>query len=602
MNRGHAAAVFETKFTYFGFQYLQVECAAWPQALPADLKVMMLPVATDVHTTGFIEFKGPSAPLFGKIQAATVNSGLSNLNSVPTDCPTRERRGYLGDGQVASDAMASNFDMAATYRHFLHVIQSDQNSVGSVPAKVPAYPPAVYYNNDAGWTVAYPLIVRLMLRRYNDEACVQAHYGNLLGLWRNVSGFVPKAGVYKDLWLDADQDGRWVNGDLGDWNALLDEWPFDPTKEQAGHTPSGLISTFWLIQFAEAMAEFATVLGKPATDFKAQAAASSVALHARFWGGSKYRTSKSIEPPRSILRSGIKLPPSMTLQALPLWGNITPPTLSGAAVSALVSDLEKTERHLLSGIVGTKYILPVLATHGHLDVALDVLASTTQPSFGYTVGPQNLTTLMEGWSSSADVAYGSKNHIMFGSVSAFFFEHVAAIRRLHRGCIATSAAGPAGGPKKPARQQHDLHNNGCILIHPQPMLARRHLTRVAASQQYEEGLVSVAWAIADDADDDAADSGSNRVLRKWLLNVTVPPLPHTMPAVVRLDGLTAVSTVTEGEGSRSIWGDGALQLSTKGKGAASSGIVVAGVRRAAATSVDLVLGSGVYTFALHHTA
>ena len=51
------------------------------------------------------------------------------------------------------DTMVANFDMAQTYRHFLHVIRDSQNTVGSVPAKVPAYPPALYYNNDAGGAV-----------------------------------------------------------------------------------------------------------------------------------------------------------------------------------------------------------------------------------------------------------------------------------------------------------------------------------------------------------------------------------------------------------------------------------------------------------------
>ena len=72
--------------------------------------------------------------------------------------------------------------MAGTYRHFLAVTRDSQNGVGAVPGKVPAYPPALYYNNDAGWTSGYPLVARLMLERYHDTQTVTEHFSELLKL------------------------------------------------------------------------------------------------------------------------------------------------------------------------------------------------------------------------------------------------------------------------------------------------------------------------------------------------------------------------------------------------------------------------------------
>ena len=291
-----------------------------------------------------------------------------------------------------------------------------------------------YSNNDAGWTVGYPLIVRLLLQRYDDTATVKKHFPYLLKLWANVSSFVPKAGEYANLWVDVDRDGSWINGDLGDWNALNDEWPFDPAKASQGHVPSALIATFWLIEFSKSMQLFAETLGDHpgAASFGQQATRSTKALHARFWNASAMHYSvRGREPPASLSRfphGTAHHPPAQTLQALPLWGNITPPANRQAALIALTNALETTENHLLTGIVGTKYILPALAQHGKLDIAMKILTQVTQPSYGFWVR-QNLTTLMEGWQSSAATAYGSKNHIMFGSESAFLMEHVAGIRR-----------------------------------------------------------------------------------------------------------------------------------------------------------------------------
>ena len=75
----------QTKMTYYGFQYLELVCEQWADAVPFGLKLTSLPVSTDVSTDGTITFKGDAAELLGKIHGATLNSGRSNLVSVPTD-------------------------------------------------------------------------------------------------------------------------------------------------------------------------------------------------------------------------------------------------------------------------------------------------------------------------------------------------------------------------------------------------------------------------------------------------------------------------------------------------------------------------------------
>ena len=80
--------VMQTRMTYFGYQYLQLECKQWADSAlpPTGLVVTMLPISTDVETVGTIAFHGEAAELLSKINAATLNSGRSNLVSVPTDC------------------------------------------------------------------------------------------------------------------------------------------------------------------------------------------------------------------------------------------------------------------------------------------------------------------------------------------------------------------------------------------------------------------------------------------------------------------------------------------------------------------------------------
>ena len=46
-----------------------------------------------------------SSPLINAIQHSTRFAALSNQMSVPTDCPQRERRGWLGDAQLSFDTV-----------------------------------------------------------------------------------------------------------------------------------------------------------------------------------------------------------------------------------------------------------------------------------------------------------------------------------------------------------------------------------------------------------------------------------------------------------------------------------------------------------------
>lgn len=230
------------------------------------------------------------------------------------------------------------------------------------------------------------MLVQLITKRYGDRDTLVEHFPNLMKLWKNVSSFVPQSGEFADLWLDLDEDGSWVNGDLGDWCALTDEWPFNAAKENQCHTPSALVSTFWLVTMARAMAYLAEQLGISSAEYEQQATASASALHGRFWNSSaRHYVVTGLEPPASIKRFGkrhVHEPPLMTLQALPLWANITQ-NVTRDAVAALMSSLNKSDHHLLAGIVGTKFILPALAKHGELGTALKILTQTTQPSFGY---------------------------------------------------------------------------------------------------------------------------------------------------------------------------------------------------------------------------
>ena len=55
-------------------------------------------------------------------------TSLSNLEDIPTDCPTRERAGWTGDGGLTHEVTAFNFEMGAFYSKWLSDIGDAQDT------------------------------------------------------------------------------------------------------------------------------------------------------------------------------------------------------------------------------------------------------------------------------------------------------------------------------------------------------------------------------------------------------------------------------------------------------------------------------------------
>ena len=75
-------------------------------------------------STGKIEF---SDKMLNAVQAITRATAQSNYQFVPSDCPQRERRGWLGDAQLSAETNMYNFDMAAAYTTFVMQIDDGLN-------------------------------------------------------------------------------------------------------------------------------------------------------------------------------------------------------------------------------------------------------------------------------------------------------------------------------------------------------------------------------------------------------------------------------------------------------------------------------------------
>ena len=112
---------------------------------------------------------------------------------------------------------------------------------------------------------------------------------------------------------------------------------------------------------------------------------------------------------------------SQTALSCALYQGLVEPANKARVLSNLVAAVEKSNNHIDTGILGAKYLLNTLLENGRADVAYRMVAQKDLPSWGWWL-EQGATTLWEEWDGTS-----SRNHIMYGDVSAWFYKALAGI-------------------------------------------------------------------------------------------------------------------------------------------------------------------------------
>jgi alpha-L-rhamnosidase len=113
---------------------------------------------------------------------------------------------------------------------------------------------------------------------------------------------------------------------------------------------------------------------------------------------------------------------SQMANAFPLFLGIAQEKEKLRVLENLVNDIVvKNDNHLTTGVLGTKYMPEALAQLGRADVAWNIINQKTYPSWNIMM--EKYTTVCEFWTLKQ-----SKNHVMMGSIDAWFYKYIAGIR------------------------------------------------------------------------------------------------------------------------------------------------------------------------------
>ena len=379
--KGGGEETFTPRFTYHGFRYVEITGLSEKPALDA-LQGLLL--NSDVASAGSFECSNTH---FNRIQEMVLWTELSNLFSVQSDCPHREKFGYGGDIVASSEMAMLNFDMARFYAKAARDLADSVRPNGGFTETAPFVGISDEGLGDrsgpVGWGTAHPILLAQLRQYYGDQQLVEEQYDAVkkwVGLLRSRA-----------------RDGILDNG-ISDHESIAPK-------------PRALTGTAFYYFNANLLARLAKVLGRVADAREASALASQIkeAFNRKF-----------LAPGAGRYGAG-----SQACQAFALYHDLVPPNEQARALEALIQDVALHKDHLTTGIFGTKYLLAALTDAGRADVAYRIVNQRTFPGWGHML-ESGATTLWEHWEFS-DNTY-SHNHPMFGSVSEWFYKALAGIQ------------------------------------------------------------------------------------------------------------------------------------------------------------------------------
>ena len=373
---GDGVETWEPRFVYHGFRY--VEVTGFPGE-PTKDSLTACVVHTDFEKAGSFEC---SKDLFNKVQHNTLWSYMGNYHGYPTDCPHREKNGWTGDAHLAAEQAMYNWHNAAAYEKWMRDFQDEQRPDGVLPAILPTSGWGYEWGNGPAWDSAYFLIPWYLYKYRRDARLMEVHYEN----WKSYVDYL--SSVAKDHIVDIG---------LGDWVPADTE------------TPVAVTSTGYYYVDTLTLSRAAEILGKTDDAEKYSALAEKIrkSFNEHFYKG-----------------DGVYANGSQTALSCAIYQGFARGERKKKTVQQLVKNIEEHDGHIDTGILGAKYLFHALTQNGEADVAYTVATRTNYPSYGHWI-KEGATTLWESWSGEQG---GSLNHIMFGDISAWYYQTLGGIR------------------------------------------------------------------------------------------------------------------------------------------------------------------------------
>lgn len=380
---------YHPRMTFFGFRYIKLD--QWPGGVSPE-QFTAIVVHSEMKQTGFINTGNAK---INQLISNILWGQKGNFLDIPTDCPQRdERLGWTGDAEVFAKAATYNFDTEMFFRKWLHDLKAEQRPSGEVPQVIPD----VLHNPcSAAWGDAATVIPWQVFMTFGDPQVLADQFESM----KQWVDFITETTTTPGLWTGAEHCyGDWVGLDA-------------PVGSYKGSTREEFIQGAYYYLSTTLVVKAGKVLGIDVSVYE--------------------------ELADTILRTFRKTYTEYTTQTeyvLAVYFGLAedPQKVSDQLAAKVAAD----GMRLMTGFVGTPYMLHALSDYGHADIAYNLLLREEYPSWLYPIS-KGATTIWEHWDGimtdgsfwSTDM--NSFNHYAYGSVIDWLYEKAGGIQPIAPG-------------------------------------------------------------------------------------------------------------------------------------------------------------------------
>ena len=395
------AHTLSAEFTFHGFRYLKVEGAELPKEC-----FTALVRHTDMKRTGYLQTDNAR---FQRLYENVVWGQRGNFVDVPTDCPQRDGRlGWTGDINAFCRTAAYNFDVRAFMKKWLRTLRDDQAADGRIPHVAPHCLAEECRATDAMWADVVTMVPWTLYEMYGDRSFLEENF--------------PAMEKFISAREATMEEGLVARGhEYGDWLAMDGE-------AMLGNGVIGRTDVYFLTNVLHAhslklTADATRLLGKEKEE----------KLYRK-----KYEDHLARVREEYVTAGGRLAFDTVTAQAVALRFGIIPEKYRAKLAAELNANVLRHGCRMVTGFIGSPFLLFVLADNGYFDTARKVLMNNGFPGWLYEVD-MGATTIWERWNSLMPDGtpnpdgMNSYNHYAYGSVMEFVYRRIAGIEAKEAG-------------------------------------------------------------------------------------------------------------------------------------------------------------------------
>lgn len=414
---------YEPYFTFHGFRYVRVK--GMKDIHKEDFQAVVLStVKEDIGSFCCSDSR------INRLYENTRWSQRSNMLSIPTDCPQREKAGWTGDVQIYTKTAMLNEDMTVFLSRWLENMTCDQDKYGVIPMVVPYNGSYVMMGRifnlafgtkgratSSGWGDAAVITPYRMYEVTGNKIILKKQY-NTMKKWCDYIIREAHRGVKKQYKRDKD-----IEKFLWDTGYHYGEWLI-PSQSKNGMDTKNL----------KAQMEMSAVYTAPIFGWLSVSIFAEISrLLEHKAEANKYKRmadhmKKAIQA-SMFDENGDLISRMMGAYVLFLHFDLVPEKYVEKTTDELIKSIENNGECLDTGFLATPYLLETLCKIGRKDMAYKLLWQNKCPSWLFEV-EHGATTIWESWFGYNEDGTSNKlsmNHYSFGCVDEWMFKHIGGI-------------------------------------------------------------------------------------------------------------------------------------------------------------------------------